>query len=45
MEALGPARENRVISPLLANAYPHRFDTFLHAKGGPAHRPKAKLVR
>ncbi len=34
-----------VISPLLANVYLHWFDTFFHAKGGPAHWAKAKLVR
>ena len=34
-----------VISPLLANVYLHWFDTFFHARGGPAHWAKAKLVR
>jgi len=34
-----------VISPLLANIYLHWFDTFFHAKTGPAKWAKATLVR
>lgn len=48
----GPPRRSKtgtpqggVISPLLANVYLHWFDRFFHAKDGPAHWAKAKLVR
>jgi RNA-directed DNA polymerase len=34
-----------VLSPLLANVYLHWFDKRFHAKDGPAHFAKAKLVR
>ena len=34
-----------VISPLLANIYPHWFDALFHGPQGPARRAKAKLVR
>src|SRR5262249_36922521 len=50
-EGQPPRRSSRgtpqggVISPLLANVYLHWFDTFFHAKGGPAQWAKANLVR
>jgi RNA-directed DNA polymerase len=34
-----------VISPLLANLYLHWFDKVFHARRGPAHWARAKLVR